>query len=684
MHMLLKVMDIETIYEEFSITISDPGYKNPLHYRVNQYTNQVDGLVKYLLEIGCDYWVGFNNVSFDSQVLQFIINSKDKWVEKTGLEISALIWRFAQDVIDDTNNGLFPPYRERDLWGKQIDLFKIHHYDNENKRTSLKWLEFTMRLENIEEMPIHHCGYRWEGERRVPCAREGFGQKEYDEIDVYRGNDVKATCVFLEYTLGDVESETYKGKNKIQDRLDAIDEFKLPLEAMNWSDVKMGDELNKLGYMQLTGIKDARTLIELKKNSKRKKKFTFGDCIPSYVSFKTPTFLTFFERMKKEKVSLVEKQEYPFSYNGTSYMIAKGGIHSNEKNRIVQPNENELYIDCDISSQYPTAIFKRKLYPHHLGPEWLVMYGNTIKSRLEFKKRGKTDPRAKGIAEMKKLQLNGGGFGMTNLQTNWQYDPFVQFSCTIGNQFEILMLVEMLELSGIHVISANTDGLGCLLSKEKEGEYFRVCKEWEIIVGNTEMGELEFTKYSKMVQSSVNDYIAIKLDGEVKQKGDFCTDYELHKNSSRAILAIAYKNYFVSGVPAGKTIKEHQGLMDFCIGLKASRNYYYKSIDPQTNKEEEYSRLVRYFISEEGNNLVKVKKEGSEATGPEISKCEAREFGYWWTTEVNNYKPSTIERWGIDYQYYIEKATTFISSIERGTKKKTKKGDNNKDQTSLF
>lgn len=687
--MILKVNDLETLMEEFSITISDPGFLNPIDFRINKDTNQIDALVKYLTEIPCDYWVGFNNINFDSQVLQYIIENKDRWVDKTGGEIAALVWQFAQDVIDDTNNGLFPPYRERDLWAPQIDLFKIHHYDNKNRMTSLKWLEFTMRMANIEEMPIHHCGYRWEGMRRVACAREGFGQKEYDEIDVYRRNDVKATCEFLDYTLGKVESEFYKGKDKIQDRIDAMDEFKLPKEAMNWSDVKMGDELNKLGYMQLTGIKDHRELNEMKRNSKRRRKFTYGDCIPSYVTFKTPAFSAFFERMKGERVSLMKKeedeQEYPFSYNGTNYMIAKGGIHSNERNRIVKPNKDEILRDADVGSQYPNAIFKRRLYPHHLGEKWLVMYGATIERRLAYKAKGKTDKRAKGIAEMLKLSLNGGGFGMTNVDTNWQYDPFVQFSCTIGNQFEILMLIEMLEVVGIHVISANTDGIVCLFPKEKEEDYKRVCSEWEVIVGNTKMGQLEFADYSKMIQSSVNDYIAIKIDGEVKKKGDFVTDYELHKNSSRAILAIAYENYFVKGTPVETTIRGHQNLMDFCVGLKASRNYYYKSIDPETNKEEQYTRLVRYFISDEGNNLVKVKKEGSEATGPEISKCEAREFGYWWTTEVNNFKPSTIERWGINYEYYIEKASTLISSIERGRKKsKTKKIYTNKAQQNLF
>jgi len=35
----------------------------------------------------------------------------------------------------------------------QIDLFKIHHFDNNSKRTSLKKLEFNMRSEKIQDLP---------------------------------------------------------------------------------------------------------------------------------------------------------------------------------------------------------------------------------------------------------------------------------------------------------------------------------------------------------------------------------------------------------------------------------------------------------------------------------------------------------------------------------------------------
>lgn len=688
--LILKVYDIETIFEEFSITIANPRYQNPIDFRINRFINQIDALVKFLLEELCDYWVGYNNVNFDSQVLQYIIDNKDKWVQKTGAEIAALIWQFAQDVIDDTNAGLFPPFREQYLWAKQMDIFRIHHFDNEARRTSLKWLEYSMDLEDIEEMPIAHANYKWVGNRNIPYDRL-WTDKEFSLTDHYRRNDVKATCVALEYTLGNVENEVYKGKNKIQDRLDIIDEFKLPPEAMNWSDVKIGDELNKLGYMQLKGIKDPRVIYDLKKNRRGKRVFTYGDCIPDYVKFTSPIFQGFYEALKDIKVRITEKkdregkkkkQEFNLTFNKTTYTIARGGIHSNEKNRIITPLPNEILMDADVGSQYPNAIFKRKLYPSHLGAEWLTMYGGTIQKRLTFKIKGKTDKRAKGIAEMLKLSLNGGGFGKLNEATNWQYDPFAAFSCTIGNQFEILMLIEALEIEGgIHVVSANTDGIVCLFDKSKLETYYRICHEWEAKVGNTQMGQLEYTEYTKMVQKSVNDYLAIDKEGKIKKKGDFMTEFELNKNRSKRILPLAYENYFVKGIRPEKTIEEHTSLSDFCSGIKASKNYHYEGIDPSTMEKTLYHRVVRYYVSRQGRLLVKVKNEDSEATGPEISNCEARDQGHWWTTECNSYDERGVE--GVNQKFYIDKANEFIRSLEANTKK-GKKTIFNMDQTTLF
>lgn len=661
----VRITDIETLACMFLYGDLDPATDVYTTFEISRRKNELYALVKYLRDRKWEYMVSFNGVNFDAQVLEFILRNYEKWIDLSAEEIVTLIYKFSQKVIDDTNYGLFPPFRESELSIKQIDLYRILHFNNRARMCSLKWISFSIDSPNIEEMPHHH-------------SSKYLTDEQMDEVISYWRNDVKVTKMLLKYVLGEIESEFYNS-NKVQDRFDIIKEFDFPPETLSFSDVKIGDELNKRGYAQEKGI-DVGYIYEIKKQRKPTPKFTFGDCIPDYINFKTDKFKSLLRQVYKERVHLQKgkkTQEFELEHNGTKYTIAKGGIHSNEGKRIVIPNDDELLIDSDVGSQYPNAIFKRKLYPSHLGPEWLINYGKTINRRLEYKEKG-----LKGLAEGFKLALNGGGFGKTNEEGSWQYDPFVTFACTIGNQFEILMLIEDLELNGIRVISANTDGIVCLLGKHLEDKYYEICHEWERKVGNHEMGKLEYTYYTKIVQTSVNDYLAIKADGKVKKKGDFATDMELHKNKSRRIIPIVLEKYFVDGIPVEKTILKHKNIFDFCIGVKASRDYHYELVDPKTGQKEVFHRLVRYYVSKKGKKLLKIKNPDSEADGNQVSECEAPDklSGYAPMCKVYNiHDPESIHH--IDYDYYIKKAQEIIDSIEL---KKSKKKFINKNQINLF
>ena len=62
------------------------------------------------------------------------------------------------------------------------------------------------------------------------------------------------------------------------------------------------------------------------------------------------------------------------------------------------------------------------------------------------------------------------------------------------------MLIEALEVEGIKVISANTDGI-VVLTNEFE-KYNKICEEWERKTNLV----LEYTNYKALIQTSVNDY----------------------------------------------------------------------------------------------------------------------------------------------------------------------------------
>lgn len=673
--MYIKVYDIECLGGMFLYMEYDPQTDTWAEFEISEYRNDLFALTKWLTKQNAEdylevYGISYNGIFYDAQILQYIIDNHQRWINLSNTQIIRKIKKFSDKVIEDGNYELFPPYREEQFENQQIDLMRIHHFDNEARRCSLKWLQFSMDFYNVEDMPYHH-------------TKRDFTEEQIKEIRDYCRNDVESTFELWKYTLGQTLHEEYNGKNKVQDRLDLIEELGFPKKALSWSDVKLGDEINKKTYLEITGL-DAGKLYELKKNRKTTAGFTYGDCIPNYVKFKTKPFQDFLARMKKVRVNLNEKEEYPFVYNGTHYMIAKGGIHSNEKNRIVEPRESEICMDADVGSQYPHSLIKRGLFPSHLGKAWLAGYTRTRNKRLTYKQLSKDQglssqerKKYKGLSETFKLALNGGGFGKTNERNSWQYDPFVHFSCTIGNQFEILMLIEELEINGIHVISANTDGIVCLFNRSQLDKYYEICHEWENKVGNSEQGRLEFTEYKKIVQLSVNGYLAIKVDGEVKKKKEFLTEHELHKNKSRRVIALALEKYFVDGIPVEETIKNHRNIFNFCIGVRGNKDYHYEN-KGKDGSVEIHDKMLRYYVSKDGKKLFRIKNEGSEADGPDISQAEA---GKWRCTTANKIdKDVPIEKYNIDYSYYIEIAEERIRALETGRKG----GSTDKNQTSLF
>ena len=392
----VEIYDIECLAGMFLYCGYQPSGKK-VSYELSFRKNQIDALIKHLKEDTIDYYVSFNGLAYDSQILQYILDESEKWYDLTNDELLDKIYSHSQDTIDLLKYERPPRYNESYLDNPQIDLFKVHHMDNRANRCSLKWLEFSMDMPNIEEMPYSH-------RQRV------FTEKELDEIVDYCWNDVEATTKFWEVTIGKTDNDIYKDNDKIQDRLDIIEELNFPPKTINYADVKIGDEINKMGYIKETGCKYS-DIYEKKKNRKPTTKFTFGDCIPDYVKFQTPEFQQFYKHVSKQVFQFHSKpaQEFVFTYGKTTYSIMKGGIHSHDKDRTLRATPKVLLKDADIGSQYPNAINKRKLYPNHLGPKWNINYEKNIHKRLEFKSLGKTNKKYKGLANTWKLCLNGGG-----------------------------------------------------------------------------------------------------------------------------------------------------------------------------------------------------------------------------------------------------------------------------------
>jgi hypothetical protein len=178
--------------------------------------------------------------------------------------------------------------------------------------------------------------------------------------------------------------------------------------------------------------------------------------------------------------------------------------------------------------------------------------------------------------------------------------------------------------------------------------------------------ELERTDYQKIVFSTVNDYLAIKTDGEIKKKGDFLTDFELHKNKSARVVPIALEQYFVNNIPIADTIMGCKNIFDFCLRQKASKDFHYEGINKKTGETSVYNKLIRYYVSNTGEKLLKVKNPSCDTNAAEISQVEAGE----WVMCVCNHLPKDHPLDNINYDYYIERANKIVHKVLTEGKKR--------------
>jgi hypothetical protein len=650
--MNILIYDIETMQELFLIGIYNPGSKTYTEFEVSKDKNQLDGYMRFIEQHPEYYWVGYNNLRFDSQVIEWILRNYENWHELTALETAAKIAQKAADIIHDANYDVFPEYREEWLTLKQIDVFRVNHYDNKNRMVSLKRLEFEMDLENIEEMPIHH-------------TKINMTDEEIQLTKDYCKNDVMATYEFYKVTIGQTEHPLYKGNNQIELRQDIEEEFGIP--CLNYSDSKIGDEMIKKFYCQEKNI----LYSDLPKKGLFRTEVKVRHCIADYITFQTPKLQQFLKAISKEKLTIKDEFKESLEFYDNIYTFAKGGLHTENKPKIFEADADYIIVDWDVSSYYPAIIINNGKYPHHLGPEFLRGYKTMFDKRLELKPLAKKDKKIKGIVGALKLAVNS-VYGKSSDMQSWIYDRQLTMFTTITGELSLLMLIEAYELAGINIISANTDGVTIKVHKDKVEKMHEINKWWMDLTSY----ELERTDYAKIIFSTVNDYLAIKTDGEIKKKGDFLTDFELHKNKSARVVPIALEHFFVNDVPVADTIRNHTNIYDFCLRQKASKDFHYEGHSKETKTV--YNKLIRYYVSNTGEKLLKVKNENSDSTAVDVSQVEAGD----WVMHVCNHLTPDHPLDNINHAYYIERAERIIHKIQLEGKKR--KVIVNPNQMSLF
>jgi len=558
----IYIYDIETYPNIFTFAVINPSNQTKWLFEISDRINQVEELKEFLsLLQRCNAkMVGYNNIGFDYPIVHWIHTFK----EQVSVE---LIYNKAMEIIDSDFNDYSHIIRGNNVLIKQIDLFKIHHFDNRAKRTSLKDLEFFMRMDNIQDLPY------------PPGTSLDDSQK--DELIEYNWHDVIATTYFWVRSL-----ELISFRSMLSDRYDK--------DMTNHNDAKIGTEIFQLKlHNALIKTHDHRAAIQTHRAT-----IDLADCIPSYINFEHPEFQRILNTFKNTTLygDNVKGlfQNFNCTIDGLTYEFGAGGQHAS-RSGLFEANDEYCIVDLDVASMYPSVIIENNFYPEHLGEGFCPIFKELVDER---KAVGKNTPLGKGL----KLSANG-TYGKLGDKYSFVFDLKTLLSVTLTGQLVLSMLVEqIIKIPHSTILQTNTDGFTVLMLRRDIPFVKELVEWWE----NITHLEMEFNYYSRMWLKNVNSYIAEDAEtGSLKSKKDYAYDLQPHQDSSALVVPKAIEHYLVHGQCIEDFIMNHKDKYDFCIRAKVPRN----------NKlvmrwglygDQPLQRITRYHIAKQGGSLVKI------------------------------------------------------------------------------
>ena len=640
---IVYVYDIEVFPNVFHCTVKNTETDELHKFEISCRKNQLDELVEFFHTVDTNHtfgdlyttdiqfktdklFCGYNNLHYDNAIINYIIDYYNTMKYKGYRTICRSIFNLSK-VITNSSEDDISAWKK---WKYMIcfDSFDLLTMLYSNKlRVGLKEIQVTMQYKNVQEFVAD-----WQAD---------LPENQIDSMIEYNINDVNSTTELLNRCKKDVDL-----------RLAIEDEY--GVRVLSKDGVNIGMKILTQKYLEKTGqtwwdIKDLRSPMSV---------IPLKDVILPFIKYDSPILQRVLNDMKSQIVSPGRKgYENKFVFNGLQYSVGVGGIHSVNKPEIVIPKEDEMLIDIDVASLYPSMLIEYGFYPKHLGPEFLEVYRQIKDERIEAKHAGN-----KVKNETLKLALNGLSGNLQN-KHNFCYSPFAVMQIRINGQLLLLMLAEKLTKIGCRIVQANTDGLFVLLKKDIYSKVNNICREWEQLTKLT----LEEERFKAMYQYTINDYFAITEDNSVKEKGMFITTVKLGKGLTPKIIPKAVINFFKNGVPVEETIKGCQDIRDFLMSEKTGKQWRIEYL----NKEQQ--RTNRFYASTNGGYLWKwklddrqyIKKKGIDIVNPNYEKPMYQNMlvdsG---VTLLNYLDDKPIEERKINYRYYIMEAYKIIRELK--------------------
>ncbi len=718
------IYDIECYPNVFTLATSSSDGKVIRVWEVSDRMNQTQEILSYLRHLAKNKWrmIGFNNLGFDYPVLHAIMEQA-KEAKRQGIQyyIDANdVYNIAMTQIQTARDGFAKVIKSEDEIIPQIDLFKINHFDNKARMTSLKMLEFNMLSDNIEDLPF-------------PVGKH-LTHSEIDVLKHYNLHDVLETKKFYHHNIPAIRLREDLSK-------------KYSYNFMNHNDTKIGKDyfILELEKHQKGICYKVDSYGRRKMNQTKHKSIALKDCLFDYYNFKRPEFIALKDWFSKQTIKETKGVFTDIEEHLLGDVAKYAEMDTKRIKFKTKPSEKEV---------------KEFLKLHPLG--WVEeqelkaletlkdFQGNTVKETYIDEKTGKEKERVVKVPKMSyygcfkiasslnvvvngfRLDFGQGGAHASLLSTIVKADDYFKVEdadvssfypnmaisnkiyplhlgetfCTIYNDVYVQRqsfkkgtpenAVMKLALNGVFgdsgsefspffdssfllKITINGQLSLCLLA-----ERLLEIPELEIIQVNTDgitvkyprqheelyykicddwqkhvKLELEYADYESMHIANVNNYIARYTNGKVKLKGAYVSD-ELgwHQNHSAKVIQMAAVSEMLEGIPVEEFIRNHKNKYDFLLRTKVPRS---SSLVLLTQIDDE-------GLEFEENKLQNIcryypcKKGGKlvKVMPPLEGSTEFRRIGIdvdWNVSVCNNIEDF---KWNVDYDYYTSEALKLV------------------------
>lgn len=578
-----QVFDIEVFPNLFTLTAEHLWSDTITTWEISPWRDDRHQLIQWFNWLGQTQtpMISFNGEHYDYPLIHFLFHNP----HCTNADLYA-----KSKAIIGSNDRFGHTIWPRDRFAPQIDLLKVHHFDNQAKRTSLKALQVNMRSASVRESALPFDD---------PVTQEDVDR----EVIPYNRHDVTETKRFAHYSMG-----------ALGFRVGLVKQF--GVECLSWNDTKIGEKMleARLGedvcYTRTAeGRKTRRQTV--------RDRVALRDIIFPYVRFDNPEFqrvhafmmdqvLTPDELAGPESTAIKTKGVFTnltASVGGLTFHFGTGGVHASVERQRFTATDEWLIRDIDVAALYPSIAVVNRLAPEHLGDAFVNEYAKIPIER-------KTHAKGTYMNASLKLAANG-AWGKSNSIYSCFYDPKYAMQIPINGQLMICMLAEKLvEIPTIRLVQVNTDGITYMIHRDHL-ETARAIEQWW--QDYTQL-VLEDAQYSRMWIRDVNGYIAEYTDGKLKQKGPYWypdpLDYApsistssppaWHKAIDAPIIQRAAVAAMVQGIDPAMFIRCHTDPFDFMLRAKCDRSSRIMLGDREMQK------TMRYYVAREGSEMIKI------------------------------------------------------------------------------